>query len=33
MRTVNENRFAATVNTAKNIRTDSVSDHPKSRPE
>ena len=27
------NRFAVTVNTAKNIRTGFVSDHPKSRPE
>ena len=27
-----ENRFAAAVNTVKNIRTGFVSDHPKSRP-
>ena len=34
MRTVKTwNRFAATVNTAENIRTGFVSDHPKSRPE
>ena len=34
MRTVmNENRVAATVYTAANIRTGFVSDHPKSRPE
>ena len=34
MRTVtNERRFAAAVNTVKNIRTDFVSDHAKSRPE
>ncbi len=34
MRTViNENRSAATVKTAKNIRNGFVSDHPKSRPE
>ena len=33
MRTVvTENRFAAAVNTAMNIRTGYVSDHPKSRP-
>ncbi len=33
MRTVINERAAVTVNTANNIRTDFVSDHPKSRPE
>jgi len=33
MRTVMNERAAVTVNTANHIRTDFVSDHPKSRPE
>ena len=33
MRIVMKERAAVTVNTANHIRTDSVSDHPKSRPE